>query len=95
MNFKPIGSRLVVVPIEDEVQKQGHILVPTTVSSGYKKGKVVAANTGHYENGVLVPAEVKVDDIIMYSEYPNVSEITDNGVKYHVVLESNVIVVVS
>ena len=94
MNYKPIGTRLIVKPSEEETKKQGHIFVPTTANNAYKQGEVVAAGSGHYENGVLVPVEVKVGDKILYIEQGGV-EINDGSTKLNVILESNVIVVIN
>lgn len=94
MNYKPIGSRLVVKPLKEETVKQGSIIIPGTTSAGYKQGEVVAVGIGHYENGVLVPSEVKVGDKILFVEHGGV-EVGNGDSKYNVILESNVIVVIN
>lgn len=89
---KPIGNRLLVEPIEADTKKQGLLYVPDTASGVFKKGKVVAVGSGHYEQGSLIPVEAKVGDVVFFIDHA-VAEISQDGKKLSIVPETSVIAI--
>ena len=70
-NFKvrPLGDRVLVRELKQGGEKSvSGIIIPETVGEdrGAKKGEVVAVGAGKYDDGVLVPMNVKVGDKVLF-----------------------------
>ena len=93
--IQPIGGKVAIKPIEDaEVKKQGSLFIPSTgIDTSYTKGTVIAVGRGAYCDGVLIPSELKIDDIVFFNKMGAV-EITQDGVKMFVINEPNVVAVI-
>lgn len=67
----PIGNRLLIQRIEVEDKTPGGIVLPDVAKRKPKKGKVIAAGPGatHHETGKLIPMEIKVGNIVLFTEY--------------------------
>jgi chaperonin GroES len=70
MNFKPVGSRVIVLPDKPESTWGGGLIKPDSVIDGEKFradfGVVVAVGGGDYShNGLLIPMEVAVGDRVV------------------------------
>ena len=57
------------------------------------KGEVIAAGPGAYQNGTLVPMDVKAGDKVVYSKYAG-NEIKIEGTDYLIVRQSDILAVV-
>lgn len=67
--LRPLFDRVLVrVSVPKEVLKGG-ILIPETAVEKPMEGEVIAVGTGQVVNGVLVPLDVKVGDIILFGKY--------------------------
>jgi len=69
MKIQPLADRIIVKPIEQESKTKSGIIIPSTAKEKSQKGKVVAVGKGKYEDGNLVPPQVKVGDMVLYREY--------------------------
>jgi chaperonin GroES len=69
MDLEPLGDRVIVEPAEGEEKTPSGIVIPDTAKEKPQEGKVLAVGPGRYEEGKLVPLEVKVGDSIIYSKY--------------------------
>ena len=68
--LKPLSDRVLVKPIDKEVEKKGGIIIPDTAKEKPQEGEVIAAGPGKRdENGKLIPMDVKVGDRILYGKY--------------------------
>jgi len=93
-SIKPLGDRVVVEPKNEAEEKIGSIIVPDTAKEKPQEGKVTAVGQGKYEDGKLVPLEVKVGDIVLYGKYSG-TEIKQGGKDYLIIRESDILAVVS
>jgi len=69
MKIHPLADRVVVKPLEQESKTKSGIIIPDTAREKSQKGKVVAVGKGKYEDGNVVPPQVKVGDMVLYREY--------------------------
>ncbi len=69
MDLEPLGDRVIVEPGEGEETTASGIVIPDTAKEKPQEGKVLAVGPGRYEEGKLVPLEVKAGDIVIYSKY--------------------------
>ena len=70
LNLKPLGSRLVVEPIEQEDVTASGIVLPETAKEKPQKGKVLSMGPGDRdEDGKRIPMDVKVGDTVLYAKY--------------------------
>lgn len=69
--LQPLGDRLVVKPIEREEVTKGGIVLPDTAKEKPQEGKVIAVGPGRLSDDgkQRIPMEVKVGDVIVYTEY--------------------------
>ena len=69
--LKPLGSRVIVKPVDEDTTMTGGIIIPTTTNERLKEGKVVSVGPGKWssERGSYDPMNVKVGDRIMYGKY--------------------------
>ena len=70
VKLQPLADRLVVKPIEREEMTKTGIYLPDTAKEKPQEGKVIAVGPGRLsEDGKLIPMDVKVGDIVVYSKY--------------------------
>jgi chaperonin GroES len=64
MNLKPLGSRVVVEPVEQEEVTAGGIVLPETAKEKPQKGKVLSVGPGDRDDdGKHVAMDVSVGDV--------------------------------
>ena len=91
MNVKPLGDRVLVLPIEQNEVKKGGIIIPDTAKEKPQEGKVVAVGTGKRdEDGKLIPFEVKKGDRVLISRYGG-TEIKIDGKDYLIMREDDIL----
>src|SRR5450756_2643936 len=69
MDLEPLGDRVVVEPGEGQDKTASGIVIPDTAKEKPQEGKVLAVGPGRYEEGKLIPLDVKVGDTVIYSKY--------------------------
>lgn len=92
----PLFDRVVLKPLsEEEVSKTSSgIIIPDTVSKEKpEQGIVVAVGLGKWDDGVLVPMNVKVGDKVVFSRY-GYDEVKLDGVLYYILREENILAVI-
>ena len=95
-NFKvhPLGDRVLVREIKQTGEKSfSGIIIPETVGEdrGAKKGEVIAVGEGKYDDGVLVPMNVKVGDKVLFQWG---DKLTIDGEEYEMVSESAILAII-
>ena len=66
LNLKPLGSRVVVEPIEQEEVTAGGIVLPETAKEKPQKGKVLSVGPGDRDDdGKRIPLDVQVGDTVL------------------------------
>lgn len=93
MAIRPLGDRVLIEVIEEEVQKQGSLYIPDTAKEKPQQGKVIAVGTGRYEDGKLIPLDVKVGDVVLYGKYAG-TEVKYDNKEYLIVRESDILAVI-
>jgi len=94
MNLKPLGSRVVVEPIEDEQMTASGIVLPETAKEKPQKGTVLAIGPGDRdEDGKRIAMDVAVGDKVLYAKYGG-TEIKIDGKKYLILRESDLLAIV-
>jgi chaperonin GroES len=93
MPIKPLGDRVLVEPKKEAEEKIGSLYVPDTAKEKPQEGTVVAVGSGRYEDGKLVPLEVKVGNKVLYGKYSG-TEVKQGGKEYLIVRESDILAVV-
>ena len=93
--LKPLGDRLVVMPIEQEETTAGGILLPETAKEKPQDGEVIAAGPGRLDDsGNRVAMEVKVGDRVLYAKYAGTEIKLEGDEKVLILKESDVLALV-
>ena len=92
VDFKPLGNRVVVEPLEgDEQVSAGGIYIPDTAKEKPQEGTVVAVGPGRVtDDGKNVPMELKVGDVVIYSKYAG-TEYKQGETEYLVLREDDIL----
>lgn len=92
--IRPLADRVVVEPVEEEVQTfaGGQLVLPDTAKEKPQKGKVLAVGPGRLdESGKRIPMEVKVGDMVVYAKYSGTTFKTEDGKEYLFLKESDIL----
>ena len=94
MNLKPLGSRVVVEPIEQEDVTASGIVLPETAKEKPQKGKVLSIGPGDRdEAGKRIAMDVTVGDTVLFAKYAG-TEIKVDGKKLLILRESDLLAIV-
>jgi chaperonin GroES len=94
LKLKPLGSRLVVEPIEQEDVTASGIVLPETAKEKPQKGNVLSIGPGDRdEAGNRIPMDVKVGDVVLFAKYSG-TEIKMDQKKLLILKESDVLAIV-
>jgi chaperonin GroES len=94
LNLKPLGSRVIVEPTEENEITAGGIVLPETAKEKPQKGVVLAAGPGDRdENGKRIELDVKVGDTVLFAKYGG-TEIKADGKKLLILRESDLLAIV-
>ena len=71
MNLQPLEDRIVVRPAEAEETTISGLVIPDTAKEKPQQGEVLAVGPGRRaeHTGDLIPMDVAVGDIVIYSKY--------------------------
>jgi chaperonin GroES len=92
-NFRPLGDRVLVQPIEEGEVKKGGIIIPDTAKEKPQEAKVIGTGKKDDE-GKKQPFEVKVGDRVLISKYGG-TEIKIDGNNYQVLREDDILGIMS
>jgi chaperonin GroES len=93
INLKPLGSRVVIEPLESEEVTAGGIVLPDTAKEKPQKGTILAAGPGDRdEDGDRIALDVKVGDVVLYAKYSG-TEIKVDGKKLLILRESDILAI--
>jgi chaperonin GroES len=93
VKIKPLEDRVVIKPVEAEEKTKSGIVLPDTAKEKPQQGDVVAVGPGRYENGQLIPMEVKVGDRVIYSKYGG-TEVKLDGEEYLILSSRDIYAVI-
>lgn len=97
VDLKPLGDRVIVEPLEEEVQTfaGGQLILPDTAKEKPQQGKVLAVGPGRRdEEGKRIPMEVKVGDVVVYAKYSGTTFKTRDGKELLILKESDILAIV-
>jgi chaperonin GroES len=91
MQIRPLYDRVVVKRIEEQEAKHGALFIPDSAKEKPQEGEIVAAGKGkRFEDGNLVPLDVKVGDRILFGKYSG-SDIHVDGQEYMIMREDEIL----
>ena len=95
MKFKPLGDRILVQRLEEDVDKtSGGIIIPDTAKEKPQRGKVVSLGEGkRTEEGNLLPMRLKKGQEILFGKYSG-TEVKIDGEEYIIMREDDVLGVI-
>jgi chaperonin GroES len=89
--LKPLADRVLVKPIEQEEMTKSGIYLPDTAKEKPQEGKILAVGPGKVsDDGKLIPMDLKVGDIVIYSKYGG-TEIKVDGDELIILRESDIL----
>jgi chaperonin GroES len=96
MKLKPLGDRLIVRAIEEDLTTASGLVLPDTAKEKPQQGKVLAAGDGRIDDdGKRIPMDVKKGDKVLYSKYGGTeTKDPDTGEDLLVLRESDVLALV-
>jgi chaperonin GroES len=92
VKITPLADRIAVRPLDDGEQLRGSIYIPDTAREKPQRGVVVAVGPGRYEEGVRVPVELAVGDMVLYARFGGI-EVTIDGERYLILRETETLAV--
>ncbi len=94
LKLKPLGSRVVIEPIEQEDITPSGLILPETAKEKPQKGKVLSVGPGDRdENGKYIPMDVKEKDTVLFAKYAG-TEIKVDSKKLLILRESDLLAIV-
>jgi len=96
LNVKPLGDRVVVEPLEKDVETfaGGQLVLPDTAKQKPQEGKILAVGPGRLdEDGKRIPMEVKVGDRVVYAKYAGTAFKMEDGNEILFLKESDVLAI--
>lgn len=93
-NLRPLGSRVVVEPTEQEEITAGGIVLPETAKEKPQRGKVLAVGLGdRNDKGDRVAMDVKTGDTVLFAKYAG-TEIKVDNKKLLILRESDLLAII-
>lgn len=94
LNLKPLGSRVVVEPMEENDVTAGGIVLPETAKEKPQKGVVLSVGPGDRDDeGKRIQMDVVVGDTVLFAKYGG-TEIKIDGKKLLILRESDLLAIV-
>lgn len=95
MNIKPLGDRVIIKPIAEDITTKSGIVLPETMEKEKaEKGEVLAVGPGRIlDNGQVAPMAVKVGDKVMFKKY-SPDEIKIDGEELLVISEQDILAII-
>jgi chaperonin GroES len=94
LNLKPLGSRLLVEPIEQDEITAGGIVLPETAKEKPQQGLILAVGPGaRDEDGKRIPMDVAKGDKVLFAKYSG-TEIKMDAKKYLILREEDILAIV-
>ncbi len=94
LNLKPLGSRVVIEPIEQEEITAGGIVLPETAKEKPQQGMILSIGPGDRdEAGKRIPMDVAVGDKVLFAKYSG-TEFKLDGKKLLILRESDILAVI-
>ncbi len=93
MKVKPLGDRILIKKVDAEEKTASGIVLPGSAQEKPQMAEVLAVGPGAYEDGKLVPMDVKVGDKVIFSKYGG-TEIKIDGETLSIMSQRDILAVV-
>ena len=94
MNVRPLGDRVFVEPVEEEIEQKGGIFIPDSAKEKPLKARIISVGPGKRDDsGKLIPMDVKSGQIVLTSKYGG-TEIKIDDKTYKILSSSDILAVV-
>ena len=94
MNVRPLGDRVFVEPVEEEIEQKGGIFIPDSAKEKPLKARIISVGPGKRDDsGKLIPMDVKSGQIVLTSKYGG-TEIKIDDKSYKILSSSDILAVV-
>ena len=93
MAIKPIGDRILIATLDEEIAKVGSIYVPDTAKEKPLQGEVIAVGEGRKDGDKVIPMTVQVGDVVLYSKYSG-TEVKHEDKEYLIITENDVLAII-
>ena len=94
LNVKPLADRVVVKPLDEDIQEIGGIIIPDTAKEKPQQGEVVAVGPGALaDDGSRKPMEVNAGDKILYGKWTG-SEVRIDVDDFLIMRESDILAII-
>ena len=91
MGFKPLGDRVLVRRVDEELKTAGGIIIPDTAKEKPSEGKIVSAGPGaRGEDGTVMALDVKVGDRVLFGKYGG-TDVNVDGEDLIIMRESDIL----
>lgn len=96
MDIRPLRDKILVQPKPVEEVSKGGIIIPDIAKDSPVEGKVLAVGSGILSrDGEHIPLNVSVGDNVLYKKTgSSITEIEQNGEKYLIMSEFDILAVV-
>jgi chaperonin GroES len=98
-SIQPLGDRVLIRPytegeVKGEKKADYGIIIPDSVKEERSaQGMVLAVGEGKYVDGKLIPMQVKVGDVVIFSRY-SYDEVEFGGQDLYLLKEENIFAVI-
>ena len=94
MKFRPLGDRVVVKRVQEDVKTAGGIIIPDSAQEKPQEGEVVAVGPGaRDEDGERIEMDVAVGDRILFGKWSG-TEVKIDGEDLLIMKESDIMGVI-
>jgi chaperonin GroES len=95
MSLQPLEDRIVVRPGDAEETTVSGLVIPDTAKEKPQQGEVIAVGPGRRseQSGELIPVDVAVGDVVLYSKYGG-TEVKYDGEEYLILSARDVLAIV-
>jgi chaperonin GroES len=94
IQFKPLGDRAVIEPLEQDEMTPGGIVLPDTAKEKPQKGKILSIGPGaRDEAGKRIAMDVKAGDVVLFAKYSG-TEVKVDGKKLLIIKEADILAVI-
>lgn len=90
MKVIPLYDRVLLRRLEEQEVKKGGIIIPDTAKEKPLEAEVIEVGKGRFEEGKIVPLEVKKGDKVLIGKYSG-TEVTIDGVEHVIVKEDEIL----
>jgi chaperonin GroES len=88
--IRPLHDRVLIKRLSEEAKTKGGIIIPDSAKEKPQEGEVVAVGKGRFEDGKVIPLDVKTGDRILFSKYSG-NEVKIEGEEHLILKEDEIL----